>query len=148
MVHVVLTAGHFLIGRSLRAVPISVDVDSNINSLRRWNLLQRLQADLWRQWKQTYLVELNRRVKWKRPKANIHVGDLVMVKDGEYANHSWPMGLVETVYPGADGLVRAADVRINGRTYRRPIVKMVLLSTVEQLQSCPGEDVRASPLRY
>ena len=46
-----LTAGHFLIRRPLKA-PTTEDCDPSckISTLRRWNLVQRLQQDLWVTW--------------------------------------------------------------------------------------------------
>ncbi len=43
-----LTAGHFLIGRPLKApTPAHVDSSTDISHLRRWNLVRRLSNDLW-----------------------------------------------------------------------------------------------------
>ncbi len=42
----ILTAGHFLIGRPLRSLPSRVSSTDKICNLRRWNLVNRLSADL------------------------------------------------------------------------------------------------------
>ena len=42
----ILTPGHFLIGRPLRALHTRVDTTSEESTLRRWNLVKRLSADL------------------------------------------------------------------------------------------------------
>ena len=46
----ILTPGHFLIGRPLRALPTQVDTTSKESTLRRWNLVKRLSADPWTRW--------------------------------------------------------------------------------------------------
>lgn len=51
-----LTAGHFLIGAPLTAMPFYPDVHSRLSLLKRWNLVQRLQYDLWVRWKEEYLL--------------------------------------------------------------------------------------------
>ena len=37
------------------------------------------------------------------------------------ARRDWKVGRIEQVYPGNDGLVRVVDVKVRGRTLRRPI---------------------------
>ncbi len=43
----VLTPGHFIVGRPLKAPPTKAASTGNITHLRRWMLVQRLQQDLW-----------------------------------------------------------------------------------------------------
>ena len=51
----VLTPGHFLIGRPLRALPEKKSTDASLTPLRRWNLCQRLSAEFWERWSKEYL---------------------------------------------------------------------------------------------
>lgn len=51
-----LIVGHFTIGAPLMALPFYPDVHSPLSLLRRWNLVQRLQHDLWTRWKHEYLT--------------------------------------------------------------------------------------------
>ena len=49
---------------------------------------------------------------------NIHIKDLALQDDDTYSR-SWPLGGKATaIYPGTDGIVRAVDVLIIGKTYR------------------------------
>ena len=50
----VLTPGHFLVGRSLKALPELPDTASTITVLRRWNLCLRLSHEIWTKWSQDY----------------------------------------------------------------------------------------------
>lgn len=52
--------------------------------------------------------------------------------------NTWPLGLVTEVYPGADNRDRVVDVRVNQKTFRRPIVKLVKLPA-EAHSACGGE---------
>ena len=123
----VLTPGHFLLGRPLGSVPLTVDTDTNTSHLRRWNLVRRIQAELWSHWKRDYLRKLQKRTKWHSAKSNI-----VLVKDGEFNRHNWPVGIIVKVFTGDDGLVRAMEVRIDGKVYSRPVAKLVLLMKKEE----------------
>ena len=40
---------------------------------------------------------------------------------------SWTLGRIVKVFPGPDGLVKAADVLVGGKTIQRPISKLVHL---------------------
>ena len=54
------------------------------------------------------------------------------------------MGRVLKVYTGSDGLVRAVDVKIKGKAFRRPIHKVVRLLGEDEATSPRGEDVQAT----
>lgn len=122
-----LTPGHFLVGGPLKSLPSRIDFRPNVDCLRRWNLVRRLSHDLWSRWKTEYLGHLQRRVKWKHPQRNLRVDDVVLVKDLDSFSKSWPMGRVAKVHPGNDDYVRVVDVVSGGKTFRRPVAKLVLL---------------------
>ena len=58
---------------------------------------------------------------------NTSLGDIVLLTEDDTFSRIWPLGRVIKVYPGPDGLVRTVDLLINGKTYRRPICKLVHL---------------------
>ena len=41
--------------------------------------------------------------------------------------NNWPMGRIQELHPGSDGIVRAVTVKTARGMYERPIVKMFLL---------------------
>ena len=47
------------------------------------------------------------------------------------------MGLVLETYPGEDGLVRKAKIKTATSVYDRPIHKLCLIATKEELNSMP-----------
>ena len=79
----ILIPGHFLIGHPLRALPTRVDTTSKESTLRRWNLVKRLSADLWTHWSSDYLQGLQQRSRWKTPSKNLVPGDVVLLKEQE-----------------------------------------------------------------
>ncbi len=57
----VLTQGHFLIGKPLKALPQSSSQQIPLTARRRWNLCQKFAADFWSRWTADYLQSLQRR---------------------------------------------------------------------------------------
>ena len=121
----------------------------SLTPLKRWKRVRYITQQIWRQWKKAYLQTLQSREKWRGPTPNIQVGDRVLIKDDslrkEHASSQrlWPLGLVTAVYPGSDGLVRAVDIKCQGRSYNRAITRLVKLFTPNDTSptSSPQEDV-------
>ena len=122
-----LTPGHFLIGRPIKALPTAPASQAKISSLRRWNLVQRLNQDLWQAWRSSYVQSLGARNKWVTMKRNLQVGDLVYVKDESLNSRNWPLARIIAVFPGDDGNVRAVDIKCQGRIYRRSTHQLIFL---------------------
>ena len=80
------------------------------------------------------------RSKWFRPRQNLKVGDYVIVLEPGLKGQTAPRGLwepaiVTEVFPGNDGLVRKANLRLSGqRRLTRPIHKLCLIATFEELK--------------
>ena len=126
-----LTAGHFLIGRPLRALPQPLPTTGKISNLRRWELVSRLHNDLWRQWTATYLASCAQRSKWNRTGRPLAPGDLVFVRDETLRTRDWPI---------ADCRDRACRRR-RTRTHRDHTVPREILPTLDE-QTDPSGDRR------
>lgn len=118
-----LTPGHFLIGKSLCSIPEPILVPSN-NLHKRWHMCQCLTQHFWRRWSSEYLNTLRKFYKWNRPRENLKVGDVVVLREDGMAVNHWPLGRIEEVFPGNDGLVRTAIVKTSKGVYKRPVVKI------------------------
>ena len=122
----ILTLGHFLISRALRAYPETI-ISTDLPLHRRWVLCQAITHHFWRRWSSEYLQHLQKAGKWRTQRPNLQPGDIVVItNDNSFTNH-WPMGLILKTYPGKDGLVRAVDVKTSNTTLQRPIAKLALL---------------------
>ncbi|XP_052089512.1 uncharacterized protein LOC127726248 [Mytilus californianus] len=97
----------------------------------QWKCAQGLAEEFWRRWKSEYLHELQIRTKWQTDRRNLQVGDLILMKDQDAPRNSWPVGLVDRVFPSSDGKIRKVEVAIvkDGKrtTYSRPITELVTL---------------------
>ncbi|CAK1584058.1 unnamed protein product [Parnassius mnemosyne] len=120
----VLTAGHFLIGKGLTAVPEYNVEDITINRLSRWQYIQNCSQMFWRRWSHEYLNTLQQKAKWHSDRSNIKIGDLVIIKTDNVPPCDWPLGRIEALHPGPDGIVRCVTLRTQKSTLQRPVNKL------------------------
>ncbi len=102
---------------------------------KQWNLVERINADLWVQWRTRYLQSMQARNKWQTPSRNFCVDDIVVVKDDTLVQRTWPLGRIVKLYPASDNLIRTADIICNGKEYNRAINRLVLLVSAESIDS-------------
>jgi len=121
---VVLTPGHFLVGRPLTALPDSPLSYRAISLLKRWHLCQ-IVRHFWERWQNEYLCSLNKFNKWHFPSRNITVDDIVILNESNMLPTKWPLARVMAVHPGSDDVVRLL---------RHP--KEPLEDRLPRLQSC------------
>ncbi|GFW39216.1 DUF5641 domain-containing protein [Trichonephila clavipes] len=72
---------------------------------KRWNLIQHLRSQFWKRWHLEYLNQLQQRTKWNKPRRNLKVNDMVLVKEDNLPPLQWSLGRVVQVFPGDDGAV-------------------------------------------
>lgn len=123
----VLTPGHFLIGRPLIARPEVDLTDTALNRLSRWQLVQRIQQDFWRSWSQDYLNTLRQRYKWQEGRPNVQLGDIVVVCKENLPPMAWLLGRIIEVHPGKDGKVRVVSIKTKSGTLQRAVQKICVL---------------------
>ena len=141
-----LTPSHLLTMKSkVLLSPPGKFEPADMYARKRWRRVQHLANEFWTRWRKEYLLSLQERQKWTRPRRNLSVGDVVMVKDLNLSRNAWQLARVATVYPSKDGQVRKVQVALadscldkNGkrsgplRYLERPVQKLVLLMAVEE----------------
>lgn len=108
-------------------------------------MVQYLTNEFWSRWKKEFLLSLQTRQKWTRPRKNLQVNDIVIVKDDDIPRNQWKMGRVIEAIPDQDGLVRkvmldiaSPSLTLEGKrnqqlsTLERPVHKLVLLMSEDQ----------------
>ena len=98
----------------------------------------------WTRGREEYLLSLQERQKWTRPRRTLSVGGVVMVKDLNLSRNGWQLARVAIVYPSKDQIRKAqvalADSCLDKNRKRsgplryleRPVQKLVLLMAVEE----------------
>ena len=123
-----LTPGHFLIGEPLLAIP-EVPITSTATPANRYKLVTQMRNHFWKIWSKDYLSNLQQLHRWRFPRANIEIGNIVLIKDEQLPPTKWALAKVEKVHYGQDGKVRVAEVKSSKGIFTRPIVKLVPLPT-------------------
>ncbi len=120
---IVLTPGHFLIQRPLKAPPLPQELSKTTTTshLRRWTLVQHLNQTLWDRWLHTYLQSRFARSKWHIDAHEVKVGDIVLIRDVTLRRRNWPLGKVTQTFPGTDGVTRTVEVLCHGKLYTRAV---------------------------
>lgn len=134
-----LTPGHFLVGKSLIALPSPVLTNINCNRLHRYEQLERLRQLFWLRWQHEYITELQHRTKWRKPAMELRVGDMVIIKENNLPPLKWRLGRIEALQRGNDDVSRVADVRTASGTIRRAVNRLCPLFEPE------AEELKESP---
>lgn len=127
-----LTPGHFLIGNPLLLPPEPDLTGYTISHINRWQKLRILHLHFAQRYKEEYLKELHKRLKWKYLQRDYCIGDLEVIRQDNLPSNHWRLGRVENVIRGNDNRVRVAEVRTDNVIITRPIVKLILLPLPEQ----------------
>ena len=79
---------------------------------KRARHLQKCKDALWKRWSSEYLRSLRERrnLKQRGKPCTLAVGDVAIKKSEERKPGKWPLGIVEKIYPGRDGEVRAVKL--------------------------------------
>lgn len=100
-----LTPDHLLLLRPGPQLPPSLSQERDQYATRRWKQVQFIADSFWRRWSREYLVLLQERQKWVKPKENVSVGDIVLLMDST-PRSSWALGRITDVVKDNHGLER------------------------------------------
>jgi hypothetical protein len=73
------------------------------------------------------------RNKWFRTRENVKEGDLVLELDSKNKRCQLKMAIIIGTYPGNDGCARKVRIKNADGEYNRPIHKLCLIATKEEL---------------
>ncbi|XP_018398673.1 PREDICTED: uncharacterized protein LOC108776525 [Cyphomyrmex costatus] len=119
-----LTPAHFLVGKSLTAVPCPNVTDIKESRLSRYQRIQQIQQNFWKRWSKEFISELQCRTKWRENHGKLKIGDWVLIKDDNLPPLRWRLGRVVELHPGIDLVTRAATVRTAKGLSRRVTLKL------------------------
>ena len=127
-----LTPQHFLLGDPGGSSSLGKFDTPELCSRKLWVRTQALADQFWRKWSKEILPALVNRPKWKKEQQPLKIGDLVLLLDPSLERGRWPRAMVVKTYPDKHGGVRVADLKLDGKIYRRTISKLVRLDVSTQ----------------
>ena len=97
--------------------------EENPDLRKRARYLARCKDVIWRRWSAEYLRGLRERHNMKHNKRQLSLttGDVVIIKSDEKNRGQWRLGIVEELFPGSDGVIRAVKLRAGKSYLERPI---------------------------
>ena len=135
-----ITPNHLILGRSTSEIPQGqLDGDRNVN--RRYQFLQRLVEDWWKQWYQSVLPSLVPNFKWHQKYRNVREGDVCLIKYSDVRRGSYKLGRVKGVKIGRDNNVRTVTLVYKNRDenvfreVERPVQGIAVIVPIEEQQA-------------
>ena len=123
-----LTPNHLLL---LKQNDCSPNTEGNYVR-RRWQSVQKIANCFYKRFTSEYIPQLQQRTKWTTVKENLKVNDIVLVADEDTPRGKWPLGIITEVELSSDGLVRAANVRVNGKENVAPSANLFSLNIIHK----------------
>ena len=118
-----ITPAHLALGRSLFSLPdVEDEVSANKSTTRqRYLYQQKLINYFWQRWREEYLQQLSVRQKWVNEQPALKIGDVVLISEDKVSRGKWPLGRVDELLPGRDGLIRTVVLKTKKGLLRRPV---------------------------
>ena len=104
----------------------------DVYARKRWRRVQYLSEQFWCKWKREYLLNQQQRQKWVKPRRNLAIGDIVLLKDNNVQRNQWPLALVIEAKEDQDGLVRKVKLRVSNNKAIMKGTKIKALSEMER----------------
>ena len=118
-----LTPASFLFQRSIRLPERQPWREEDYDLRKRQRYLRTCKDALWKRWTREYLAALRERhthIGQGKPRP-LNVGDVVIIRSEDKNRGKWPLGVVEELFEGRDGKVRAIKLRAGKTFLERPI---------------------------
>ena len=126
-----ITPNDILLGQ--HSTPPQPEYEERVNPRNMIRSTERRVNEFWRCWMKYFAPNLLPRNKWFRTRENAKEGDLVSELDPNHKRCQWKLAIIVSTYPGNDGCVRKVRVKNADREYDRPIHKLCLIATKEEL---------------
>ena len=126
-----ITPSILLMVRYDASLPQVVYGPSNTLGNRRWRHSQVLVDHFWSTFISHYLPGLQDRQEWQKDGQHLEPNQVVLIVDPQLPRALWPVGTVTATYPGVDGRIRTAAIKVKDRTYIRPVARLVQLPKLE-----------------
>lgn len=129
-----LSPAHFLASGPTLSI-----IETERDQRTRWQLTQKIFDDIWKKWQSEYLTQLSTRSKWRHPKENLKINDVVIIHDANLPPGKWALGKITALHPEKDDYVRVVTLKTKSGEIKRPITKISKLP-VQASETSKQED--------
>lgn len=126
-----LTPNHIIQLKGKPILPPGLFRKEDLYIRRRWRQAQYITDLFWKRWMREYLLMMQQRQKWHKPRRNFTVGDLVLVVDDVSPRNSWLKGRITETMTDSKGQVRRVRLKTKTSVLERPVTKLCLLLEAE-----------------
>ena len=114
---ITITPNHLLHGKSLKPLPLEIhkglENEKREKSLKeKWILRQQIIENFWSAWKREYLTNLREFHSTTQRRENLKENECVLVLTEKITKNDWPIGAINQLLRGRDGLVRSVEIRL------------------------------------
>nr|CAX83698.1 pol polyprotein [Schistosoma japonicum] len=100
---------------------------------RRWKQAKHMASTFCHRWLMEYVTTVQTRDKWKKPRRNLQVGDIVLVADKSTSDR-WPLSIVNEFCTGEDNLLRTVEAKTRSGLLTRDVRRLCLLEGCDERQ--------------
>jgi len=104
---------------------VNREVLEKVNLTNKYRFMEGMVNDFWQKWKLDYISSLQNLHKWRKPKENLKINDMVLVIDENLAPANWSLGKISKVYADKQGLVRKVTVKTACGNISRAVQQLV-----------------------
>ena len=114
--------------------------EHDISSRKSWRRVQGAANEFWNRWRKEYVLTLQNRQKWQRPRRSVKLDDIVLICDYDIQRNYWKLGRVIELLPSQDDRTRRVRLKVgtsmldfNGKRCKklnileRPVHKLIMV---------------------
>ena len=136
----ILTPNSLIHGLPNTQIPeIEVHDIDEVEMKKRARYIQTCKNNFWDRWRKEYLTSLRERhiTHGKQDDIQLSKGEVVIIKDDDKNRGKWKLGVVEELYKGRDGIIRAARLKVGKNYLERALQNLypLELSTLNDKES-------------
>lgn len=113
--------------------PPQPEQEIRVNPRHLLKSVQNRAGKFWTCWMKNFAPALLQQNKWFHKRENVKIGDLVLELNPNHKRSQWEMAWITDTYPVKDGLVRKVCIRTRNGKYNRPIHKLCIFATEQEL---------------
>ena len=128
-----ITQSHFLLGNKNLCLPYIWGAEQFVDHRKLFRQTQAYADLIWDRFRKKYLPTLNSRKKWQTTMdRSLQQGDLVWLVEDSDKRGYYDLGQITETFEGSDGVVRSATIRTKDGHYKRPVVKLASVLSMDE----------------